>query len=730
MILSTALAAGCGAATSVGAGSRTTLTAAHVTDASYFASVRAFHGLDLEDEERLPMRDRIVAYLAQEADARIEAADYDGVIETLASIVDVHTPEEIGTARIAPGIEPLLRFVVEQGSRRGDEGRVLAALFLLKTVRPDDAQIAAQYTELVGWGREARANLPGPFESFRKLIEVWEEHARLAPAPEVLDGLADLYIAQFNAVASLFRREGQPIVPDANTYQQLAAAGAAVRRTPFDVAAVYLRHGDLASAAGRVDRLGDATALVRLLEQARAGGPRSNDALLALAEGFAGNDLDRLDVTEGLARLGQRRDPTDPRFPIWLARIAQQRGDPAGATAYYARAIELAPGEQPLYDEALEALSALIEVGEHADASSARQVASEAEQILVERTRRFPNAPASVSMEQLHFAIGEAEMQAGNIDEAKRRYEASLAVRETAPALLGLGTLYERTGDASQAARLYRRALDRTPERNRLDAGGRAEILEHLGDALRASGDRTQATRMYTEALMIWDRLAPTAAGATVAPMQLRRGVLLDRLGRSVEATSAFEQALASAPGARALYIQTLSYLVAGTPNPELALETFRRAQRQLVLEPEWKVYLALWVQAISGRAAQAVDGEVLELLRGLARDGDAWWSKLARFGAGDLSFEDLLAAAATRGERVEATFYEAARRLGANDRVGAEALLQQVLELGMVSFFEHAMAQALLADLAPPASSPAATSASPATSAASSTAVPPSATR
>ncbi|HBQ14545.1 MAG TPA: hypothetical protein DEF51_26595, partial [Myxococcales bacterium] len=59
-----------------------------------------------------------------------------------------------------------------------------------------------------------------------------------------------------------------------------------------------------------------------------------------------------------------------------------------------------------------------------------------------------------------------------------------------------------------------------------------------------------------------------------------------------------------------------------------------------------------------------------------------------------------LVEAADDDGERTEAAFYEGTRRLGAGDVAGARELFQSVLESGMVSFYEYAMAQELLSAL------------------------------
>jgi hypothetical protein len=96
-----------------------------------------------------------------------------------------------------------------------------------------------------------------------------------------------------------------------------------------------------------------------------------------------------------------------------------------------------------------------------------------------------------------------------------------------------------------------------------------------------------------------------------------------------------------------------------------------------------------------------ALEGDVQQVLSDLAQGSD-WFAKLAQFASGKLSFDQLLAAGRDIGERTEAQFYESMRRLGSGDHQGARELLQRVLQGQMVSFYEYAIAQELLALPAP----------------------------
>ena len=107
-------------------------------------------------------------------------------------------------------------------------------------------------------------------------------------------------------------------------------------------------------------------------------------------------------------------------------------------------------------------------------------------------------------------------------------------------------------------------------------------------------------------------------------------------------------------------------------------------------------MYFALWLRAIAGFTGARIDSEVESILEELSKGGE-WWAKLARFGVGKISYPQLLEEASDLGERTEAHFYEAIRLMAVGDTSKANRFLRQVLDTGMVSFYEFAMAQELL---------------------------------
>lgn len=673
-----------------------------IDDASVHEVERVFWRMAPEDPARVAWRDGLIAYRSGRTEGVMRRGDYEEIVRHLSALTALLTPADVAEGRVPAELGPLARWVVEQGSLRGDEGRVMGALVLLAALEDDPEGRRAEHERIERWGREAREGVSNPLDRFGGLIQVWEQHEELAPTPEVLATLARLYVEQRDGLLAVFGPEGQGSrVSGRISMRDLQTAPLLVQRAPLDVAAVFLRHGDLERAAEHVRRMGALGSsgmevqLVRILERAQQRDAAGAQALEEVARGFA---RARPAIAAAICRLGARRFPSDARFPICLARVASEGNEVGEATAWYADAVRLSPDDREVYDEALGRLASLLEEGQlESNLPQSRAVARHALEILEERTRRWPQAAASVTREQLLTSIARAEMGRGHVREARERLEAALAARETREAHHALGLLLERTGDARGAADHYRRALDLTEQRGAEGTAGRAELLERLGDAFRLSSEEPQAARMYRQALGLWDELARQVRGARGALVHVRRGILLSRLGDHRGSDEAFDAAMDAAPTWREPYAAILSHLVVSTPNLELAQRVLRRAQHQLTLERQWKVYFALWVQVIAQRASASLDREITMVFDDEAR-GDSWSARLAAFGAGQLDYDGLLAAAHERGEQAEAQFYQAARLLGSGDAAGARRLLEAVLQSGMVNFYEYAMAQELLA--------------------------------
>jgi tetratricopeptide (TPR) repeat protein len=659
-----------------------------IPQAEYPGEERRFLRMSLDDPDRLELRDRLIASVLLQAQNLADVGDYEGVVFEVSRLTIFLSPLDYAAGVLPRHVEPIAKFIVDRGGRLGDEGYVLAANFILEGLTGEEIY-GRRYDTVATWGREARAHLDTVSEQYAGLISVWTDHADLTPAPEVLDTLAGLHIAGRDAVSA----------ETAEARHRLGMEGERqLRLAPLNVAAVYLAHGDIQSAISKVESMGPGGELqLRLLDLLRAAkgiDEVGSSATFELVEGYR---VARPDVAGGLCRSSLVRFPRDHRFPTCMARVAADSEQFADATAWYVIAIELAPEMIGLYDEALGQLDEFIEtrlIDPHPERSSS--LARGAETILAARQERWPASTPPIAPNHLEFLIGMLEMNAGHAVEAEQRFEQSLEKNEDPGALLQLGLLFERTGRPEEAERRYRRALALTPSDSLTDDLRRAEILENLGNVARAQGKTREMTAQYQGALRAWSDARDQVEGPTGALVEMRRGVLLDMLGRHEEAVDAFESAMTHAPQWRDVYAGILSHLVSASPDFELASSVWRRSQLHLTLPPEWKVYFTLWIQLIAARADQPPVQEHTDLLRRLG-GGSNWWGKLASFGAGELDYAGLISVASSLGEETEALYYEGTRLFIAGDRAGAFDQFQRVLDTKMVSFFEYEMARKLL---------------------------------
>ena len=661
-----------------------------ISRAEYPDQTRRFLRMSSDDSERLGLRDRLIASVLLQAQNLADVGDYEGVVLEVSRLTTFLSPSDYAAGVLPKQIEPIAKYIIDRGGRLGEEGYVLAANFILERLTGDKLY-QQHYDEVATWGREARANLDTVSEQYAGLISVWTDHADLTPAPEVLDTLAGLHIAGRDAVKS----------ESVEDRHRLGIGGERqLRLAPLNVAAVYLTHGDIVAAITKVESMGPGGELqLRLLDLLRTAQSADEQGAAATFELVEGYRVARPDVAAGLCGSSLARFQTDYRFPTCMARVAADSEQFADATAWYVIAIELAPEMMELYDEALGQLDEFIEArltDPHPERSSA--LARGAEKILADRLKRWPDSEPPIAPNHLEFMIGMLEMNAGHAAEAQQRFEQSLEKDENVQALMQLGLLLERTDQPKEAEQRYRRALALSPSSSLADDVRRAEILENLGNTSLAQGKTKEMKVQYQRALAAWTEARDQVEGATGAIVEMRRGVLLDHLGRHQEAVEAFESAMTFAPQWRDVYAGILSHLVSSPPDMELASSVWRRSQLHLTLAPEWKVYFTLWIQFITARAGESPVQEHSDLLRRLGASS-SWWGKLASFGAGELDHGDLISVASSLGERTEALYYEGTRLFIAGEHEQAREQFQQVLDTNMVSFFEFEMARKLLAD-------------------------------
>lgn len=686
-----------------------------IDDVSFDESRRRYLELAPEDPSRVALREQLLLHLASRTDAVLLAADYDSVVSHLADMTALLAPLDFEEGRaLPPELRPLAEFVAAHGTRRGDEARVLAAhLILARLGRDDRTTHEREYERVSAWGREAREptgeDIIAIVEGGVGLVHVWEEHARLTPTPDVLSRLSGMYLHLRDAVAGTTTQEGFRPPRSLGDMEHLEMAAAVMQRAPLEAAAVYLARGDLAGARTRLSGespRGEDRRIVAALEEADRTDPAP---LFELANVFMEA---RPDVALGLCRLGVRRFPTDARFPLCLARVASATGVLGDSADYYVRAIDLAPADLDVYDEALDTLRTMIDRGAFESARDIGEVriAGHASTLIIaQRLERFPSAESPpLDTARLELALARAELSRGRASEATRHFEASIfATRNervdvlvSIRARLELGRLALRLGSSAHATELAIDGLEITPQDNASDTA-RARFESLIGDASRVGGNAAEATAHYQRALALLEGVdAESGAVSERAAREVLHGILLRRLGDNARSADAFRGALALAPDAD-LAAEILQHLATNAPDGALADEVLRRARMGAQLTDAWKVYLALWTESVHVMAHEPADAEVRHLLESdAARSG--WHAQLAALALGRRSLSDTLEAAEHDGERCQAEFHEAMRLLRADQRTEARAALERVIATGMVGHDEYSVAVDLLTQLQP----------------------------
>lgn len=673
-----------------------------VTGQNYGAVKRQLRKLHPGSGEFAELRGGLVNHLSAKAKQAIEANgkgkgddSFEAVFELTATIVDFYSGDEIEQGKLPPAVSDLSKWLLKHGERRADEGAVLGALLLLHKMHPDAPEYARYYGRLESWGTSARATLPSPIWMESDGLPVWKRHTRLSPTPQILSALARQHMEQRERLIRRLRMAEGRFALSAQEFEY-------VQHKSFDIAGVFLRRGDLAGALSHLKTLAVAgpsdSALVEFLRRAQRDDDDSADALAGLADTRSFGHRDPA-VAQALCELGVQRYPSDARFLHCLGSLAALQDDVDGTIDAYEQAISGDATDHRLRDAyQLDLYRLLSDSSETASPARTDRIAAHLIAALQARLTGWPDEPATISPAKLYLAVSMAEMNVGQTDKAESRLRESLKFEETQNARNQLASLLFRLNRPQEAITHYKASLAEAS----VDGGHdtlnvRAELQERIGDAQRMSGNPAAANSAYQQALTHWADLMPHLSGAQVGLSNIRRGILFSRLGEPLQSQAAFKEALSQAPGIEDTYKRILAHLAVVKPDLDLATSVFHHAQNQLNLDAQWKVYLALWLQLVASRAHTEAPSEAVHLLEDFAGKG-VWWSQLAAFGAGKLSYAQLLEQATDLGKRTEATFYEGSKRLQAGDLPAAKALFEEVLASKLVNFYEYIMAHELLA--------------------------------
>lgn len=645
------------------------------------------------------LRDYLVGYL----EGAIARGDEGEAEAALRYALALYTAADLRSAEPVPKLAAAAHDLYRRTARRGDEGPSMLALAVEQRFGDQAARERAvtDWESLEQWLIDNGPFASEPLLAHEDLERALETVAASFPTPFVVQRLADLYVARYEAATRAHARGGG----------LGSTSGRRIEITGYLLMRLYLRADDPEGAIAAMRRVeGDesVTKLRAIVEDAFAG-HRSAQSLLSLAQQFVPEDdaepslpyvIQSWGIIDNLGRRALARFPKDPHAHILRAQVLRREGLDAAALHHLRRSIDLK-------DDVYEAWQGVAELEQRQLAELARRDLPaalarlpELEELHRRAMKLWRDRPVRPGLPDAYFAVAEGLYQAGRADEAQALLDKGMAIEILPQALDLLGTIDVKRG-RFEAAQGHYDELVRLPQAEPDDAlRWEARARGQLGEIALRRGDTDVSVKQLRMALRQTNELLtrPAMELREQADRHLDRGRLLFFLGEVDLALDDFELAAELAPEHVKVYAEPMLQLVSYGYYRE-ARTVFLRALEESALTDGLKLYFSLWVDELAQRQGLPPDHEAARFLEAYAaRSGDdGWGRKLARHARGDLSYQALLDGASDQGERAEAFFYEGLRRWRSGDRDAGKKLLSQVVASNLMGFFEYDMAQAYL---------------------------------
>jgi tetratricopeptide (TPR) repeat protein len=607
-------------------------------------------------------------------------------------------------------------------SRRGDEAHARAIYEMLVRVAPEKerADVRAHITAIEGWMRDTgQPASAGPVARSAAAAFFAVRRSITEPSREAEDDAVAKTTAWVKAsveVRDAYRaRKG---TPDREELRE-AVRGLAIGGTTL--ALIFLRDGNAVSALAAVDRAHARELLPKELGGAleRASQEPTPTHFLELTRSLrnlvreddgsgeereereAVPDLELLRAgTLGTAFEAYRLDSTEPEAALAVAVSLLELGMAEAAPLVLSDSIRA--HEDPRLVSAALAVTMRAMTDEVAadDLSAARRAFNSAQIVLASADKPELTGKLSPSPSRVFALMGEVELREGNVAAAKVMLSRASAQEKSGLVLLQLARIdrWEQHPDA--AAQKAKTAL--TTDDAQKDAALRGETWLFLSDLAREAGEPEKARGHLQSAVSELLRARGAEGHEERARIERTLARVLDRFGADKPASRALERALDAAPRDRRQAAATIGQLVS-----RAFLKQDLRAARDALLrglaldiEPDELVYEALWVRLLERQQKVAPkDGadQAAERVLNAVKSDPRWLGKIAAFGLGSVTVEELRAAARTPAQQTEALFYSAMTQRSQGD-ARANETLKAVIAGGGLELVEVSLARDLLA--------------------------------
>ena len=679
---------------------------AEIASLDQFAALRNLYAiLPADHPERPRLRASLVDFLAGYLARELEQGRADEAANALDFLGGLFTPSELRSQSHGPqpAIAKAARSLYRAAARRGDEPPAMFALALEQHFGGANERKRAlrEWRDLEDWIVRNGMFSIEPILRHEELEETLEEAAARFPSPFVVQRLADLYVARYQAAVAASERG--------------AEVGLAARQraevTGYLILRLYLRADDFEGAIAALKRIEvdlPTRKMIEFVERAQHG-DKSAEPLLTLASQFvpeiASEDRGRIPpsfitqgwgIVENMARRAVQRFPEDPFAHVLMARALRQGGLLDAAIFHYDAALQRKGDIFDAWQELAELHQRTLDRLADSSVDEALERLAVIEKLHARAAAIWRDRPIEPGLPVAYVTAGQALYNAGRIDEAKALLERSLTVEPVAEALDLLGTIESKAGGDAAAALRYQAILD-LPFPNQL-ARLRWETAARagLGRLARRRGDAKAADEFQRAALRQLNTLIafPSLPDDERSRLLVERGKVLFDLGDASLGLDDFRQARLSAPDRAQAYTDPMLFVISRGYYDE-ARDIFRQVLLRDDIRDTLKLYFSLWITELALGQGREADADALALIRGYANE--PWPRKLALHAQGKLSYDDLLKGARDRGERAEAHFYEGLRRWRGGDPKGGKELMKKVLESEMMGFFEYDLAQHFL---------------------------------
>jgi hypothetical protein len=658
-------------AKSATASDATPIEAVDVNDDGFAAATVAVLQSKAESPRRLGLLVGVVQRQLERSTQYFEAGHDEMAVALLRGALYLLRSGELRAEMLA-GRSAALSHGAAALAKLGNEGQAEALYSLLVDRLPPgpERKDAEEHLEaLRRWQQDTRP--PGSMQARAAAQQAALQQALLDPSAQALENArqesvhwaeqAMTFGAEQMAPQSLFEQD------------ESLEAFRAIRTGPLTLVALYLRQGDAQGALSALDDENIARITAPSLHERVESAATENDPdawaeLFRLFESADGSDESGIMLDPDLARAASwgaalelyRAEPRTFRAAMPLCSLLLAHGMSEVAPLILEQALEHS-------DQTREASWALRFVLESirqdeslGDLAAARRTFAHAQTLIKLSEREVYGGRVTPSSGRLHYFMGAIEAGAGDLSRAQPEVERAVQLEPTADALRLLASIDRQRHDLKGALACLDRVVQITKGTG--DAASQAESQLLRFEVQRELGDNAKAEESLESALMLG--LSARSAAQTGTDLAVAERVL----GRVLEL---YDERDAAGRAAKRAYeasrndVRQMTETVLDSSRRALTLGDLRAARdsvRRAVsadLADEDTVYAALWLKLLEQRLRVSSDGTAEEALQKIDAP-TGWVAKLAAWGRGRLSVQDLVKQAANPVERVEANFYAA----------------------------------------------------------------------